>query len=80
MGNCYSITSKEALEYLSYIRFGIEEGLLSSNICMNKILIGCQPASLQSDVNNKMNSKERDIERAKFLRNSIKNIEIIDKN
>lgn len=79
LGNCYSITSKEALEYLSYIRFGIEEGILSAGVCMNKILIGCQPASLQYDVNNKMNSKEGDIERAKFLRNSIKNIQIIGK-
>ncbi|BAK81809.1 protein arginine kinase [Candidatus Arthromitus sp. SFB-rat-Yit] len=80
LGNCYSITSKEALEYLSYIRLGIEEGILETDICMNGILIGCQPASLQLNISNKMNSKERDIERAKFLRNSIKNIKIIDKN
>lgn len=80
LSNSYSISSKEALELLSNIRFGIEECMIKGDICINEILIGCQPASLQKklDVNN-LTSKQRDFERAKFLRESFKNIEIIDK-
>lgn len=80
LSNCYSITSKEALEYLSYIRFGVEQGILRGDICINELLIGCQPASLQKRINNKMDVRIRDFERAKFLRGAIKDIEIVDKN
>ena len=80
LSNSYSITSKESLELLSHVRFGIEEGMVKGDICINKILIGCQPASLQNSVENlSLSSKQRDFERAKFLRNSFKNIEVIDK-
>lgn len=80
LSNSYSITSKESLELLSHVRFGIEEGMIKGNICINQILIGCQPASLQKklDVNN-LTSKQRDFERAKFLRESFRGVEIIDK-
>ena len=54
--------------------------MVKGDICINKILIGCQPASLQNSVENlSLSSKQRDFERAKFLRNSFKNIEVIDK-
>lgn len=78
LSNCYSITSKEALEYLSYIRFGIEEGIIKNNIPLNSILIECQPASLQKVANARLAIKERDFKRAQFLRESMKEIEIID--
>lgn len=78
LSNCYSITSKEALEYLSYIRFGIEEGIIKNNIPINSILIECQPASLQKGANTKLTTKERDVKRAQFLRESMKEIEVID--
>lgn len=79
LSNSYSMTSKESLELLSHVRFGIEEGMIKGDICINRILIGCQPASLQKklDINN-LNSKQRDFERAKFLRESFKGIEVID--
>lgn len=80
LSNSYSITSKESLELLSHVRFGIEEGMIKGNICINQILIGCQPASLQKKLNaNNLTSKQRDFERAKFLRESFKGVEIIDK-
>lgn len=80
LSNSYSITSKESLELLSHVRFGIEEGMVRGNICINQILIGCQPASLQKrlDVNN-LTSKQRDFERAKFLRESFRGVEVVDK-
>lgn len=79
LSNSYSITSKESLELLSHVRFGIEEGIIKGNICINQVLIGCQPASLQKklDVSN-LTSKQRDFERAKFLRESFKEVEVID--
>ncbi len=75
--NCYVITSKEALEHLSHIRFGIEEGIIKNNIPINFILIDCQPASLQKNSNSKLSVKERDFKRAEFLREAMKSIEII---
>lgn len=84
LSKCYSISSKESLELLSYVRFGIEEGFIKSDVPINKILIESQPASLQSSIQDPIqkstsNSKNRDFERAKFLRGYFKDIEIIDK-
>lgn len=80
LSNSYSINSKEALELLSHVRLGIEEGMVNGDISINEVLIGCQPASLQSYVKDKnLNSKQRDFERAKFLRESFKNIKVTDK-
>lgn len=86
LSRCYSISSKESLELLSHVRFGIEEGYIKTDIPINKILIESQPASLQNSIQKpisksaqKSNSKNRDFERAKFLREYFKDIEIIDK-
>ena len=78
LSRAYSITSKEALELLSHVRFGIEEGLINGDLCINKILMECQPASIQKlfEVTN-LNSKQRDFERAKILRSYFKDIDIV---
>lgn len=81
LSSAYSINSKEALELLSNVRFGIEEGMIKSNMSINEILIKCQPAYLQEKSRNKnLSIKERDFERSKFLRECFKEIEIIDSN
>lgn len=81
LSSAYSINSKEALEFLSNARFGMEEGMVKGDICLNQILIGCQPASLQSSFGEeKLTPKQRDFERAKYLRECFKNVEVIDKN
>ncbi len=81
LSSAYSINSKEALEFLSNVRFGIEEGMVKGDIYLNKILIGCQPASLQNSCGDEsLTPKQRDFERAKFLRECFKNVEVVDKN
>ena len=84
LSSCYSISSKESLELLSYVRFGVEEGFIETSIPINKILIESQPASLQNSIQTPIHkssstTKNRDFERAKFLREYFKGVEIIDK-
>ncbi len=80
LSNSYSINSKEALELLSHVRLGMEEGMVRGDVSINEVLIGCQPASLQGHVQSKnLNPKERDFERAKFLRTSFRSVEVVDK-
>ena len=75
LSNCYSISTKEALELLSNVRLGIEEGMIKGDININEVLIGSQPASLQKSIKDEiLNSKKRDSERAKYLREFFKNI------
>lgn len=78
LSNCYSISTKEALELLSHVRLGIEEGMLGGDININEVLIGSQPASLQKNIKDEiLNSNKRDFERAKYLRGFFKNVKIM---
>ena len=55
--------------------------MVKGDIYLNKILIGCQPASLQNSCGDEsLTPKQRDFERAKFLRECFKNVEVVDKN
>lgn len=80
LSNSYSINAKEALELLSHVRFGVEEGMVKDDINLNEVLIECHPASLQEKLGvERLSPKERDYERARILREYFKSIEIIDK-
>lgn len=79
LSSSYSMSAKESLELLSHVRMGFEEGMIKSELNLNEILIGCQPASLQKSLSvDNLNSKQKDCERAKFLRGCFKNIDIVD--
>jgi protein arginine kinase len=68
------MTAQEALERLSELRLGIALALVKG-IDMQKVdrlLLEVQPAHLQTVAGRSMNGEERDIERAKRLRNELK--------
>ena len=68
--NSRILPSKEALDLLSNVRLGLEMDIID-NIdegFINNMLIDIGSASLQSIVNKELNPKERDIERAKLVR------------
>lgn len=78
LSRAYVISSKEALELLSNVRLGVEEGIVDMNYMdLNKVLIECQPATLQSKFDGKeLAIKDRDVERAKLIRKYFNDVEI----
>lgn len=72
--NSYIIDLKESLNLMSYVRLGVENSIIESidTSILNKLLIDVQPANLQLNLNKKLSTKERDIERARILRENLK--------
>ncbi|MEW8957206.1 protein arginine kinase [Clostridium sp.] len=68
--NSRILPSKEALDLLSNVRLGLEMGIIDDidEGFINNMLIDIGPASLQFIANKELNPKERDIERAKLVR------------
>ncbi|MFQ5864216.1 MAG: protein arginine kinase [bacterium] len=68
--NARIMSSLEAMNLLSTVRFGRELGLLDniSRIAINQLLVLVQPAHLQKIYSKKLNPRERDITRAEFIR------------
>jgi len=70
LGNAHILTSKEALDLLSGLRLGLDLGILK---CRNKglidrLLLVTQPAHLQKIEGKKLKPKDRDIVRARIVR------------
>ncbi|MGM0444875.1 MAG: protein arginine kinase [Bacillota bacterium] len=65
----YSISTSEAMELLSYIKLGIDLGLLKEidSLLLKKLLIIIRPAHLQSLIGENINSSKRDIKRAELI-------------
>lgn len=68
------LNSTECLNLISYVRMGVELGIIKdvdiSNL--NSLLVETQPASLQNRIDKKLSDKDRDINRAKLVRESLK--------
>lgn len=64
------LSTREALELLSYVRMGVEMGIINNvdNNILNKLLVNIQPSTLEIIVDKKLNEKEKNIERAKYVR------------
>jgi len=64
------LTSEEALNCLSAVRFGVEQGQLEGLDlqCLNRALLLCQPAHLQRVAKQRLSPDERDRQRAELLR------------
>ena len=73
--NSILLSMQEALEFLSHVRMGVEMGIVGSidNILLNKLLVEIQPATLQTIVGRKLNDKEKNIERAKLVKQILRN-------
>jgi protein arginine kinase len=65
------LTSEEALNFLSGVRFGVEKGLISGITVqdLNRALLLSQPAHLQRVYQKKLSPIERDERRATLIRN-----------
>lgn len=64
------LSTREALELLSYVRMGVEMGIINDvdgNI-LNKLLVSIQPATLEIIVGRKLNEKEKNVERARYVK------------
>lgn len=71
------MASREAMEHLSNVRLGWEMGILTNDKLRNifNLMIDIQPANIQRRVGRDLNEEERDIERAKIIRDYIENLE-----
>lgn len=65
----YSLSTSEAMELLSYVKLGIELGLLKEidSLLLKKLLIIIRPAHLQSLLGENISSSKRDIKRAELI-------------
>lgn len=72
------LNSKEAMEHLSNIRMGTTMNILNNKELSSaiKLMIDIQPANIQKKLNKEMNSKERDIERARMMREFTLGVEV----
>ncbi len=68
------ISSEETLHYLSKVRMGVNLGLINALdiSTINKLFIHTQPAHLQKLCGHEMTTADRNIERAKYLQESLK--------
>jgi protein arginine kinase len=71
----YTLSSEEALNSLSDIRIGVDMGMFNSVDLhtVNKLFLTINPAHLQKFAQKELNSQERDIFRAAFVRKQLKN-------
>ncbi len=72
--NARKISHEEAVRLLSYLKLGIDAGLIENNEInkLDKLFIGIQPASIQFAERKEMDMNDRDIKRADILRYEIK--------
>ncbi|MDP4088519.1 MAG: protein arginine kinase [Bacillota bacterium] len=72
--NAVMLTSGECLDLLSNVRMGVEMGIIKDidKSLLNNLLIVTQPASLQVNYNTRLTEKERDINRARLVKEALK--------
>ncbi|MBC8591619.1 protein arginine kinase [Wansuia hejianensis] len=77
ISNSRILSSKEAMEHLSNIRLGWAMGILNHENFKDimELMIDIQPANIQKNFGKDMNIKERDIARAKIIREFILDLE-----
>ena len=67
LSNARTVSSKEAVNLLSKVRYGVESGLLKLDLDnLDSLFVKIQPYNL-----NETNPQQRDIKRAQIIRNSI---------
>ncbi len=68
---CIKISSSEAMELLSRVRLGMVSGLIDNKLCKTNIynvMMNVQGGNLQSRIGHSAGEHERDLERAKYLK------------
>ncbi|HEY8964932.1 MAG TPA: protein arginine kinase [Candidatus Methylacidiphilales bacterium] len=76
MRHSYAMSSKEALNLLSLLRFGADLGMFPAacRVAIDECFIKTQPAHLQLDYDRKLTTEERDGIRSDFLREHLKDV------
>jgi len=75
LSNCRKISSKEAMQLLSDLRLGIMTGILKleNDVSIHRIMMNIQPGNLIKYMNKNGSPDERDIQRAKYIRETLIN-------
>jgi protein arginine kinase len=68
------LNTTECMDLLSNVRMGVEMGIIKNinKNSLNKLLVDTQPAAMQMRFNTKLNDKERDLNRARLVREILK--------
>jgi len=76
LANAHSISSKEAMNLLSFMRLGVDMELFpgTSRAVVDELFLITQPAHLQKQVSDKLSAEERDLIRADMVRDRLKNV------
>ena len=76
LANAHSITSKETMNFLSFMRLGIDLGLFpgADRSVTDELFILTQPAHLQKQHSEKLSAEERDLLRADMVREHLRNV------
>lgn len=74
--NARIISTEEAMKLLSDIRFGVDMKILDgiSHELLNELMLAVQPAMLQKISGGALESEERDLRRAEYIRSRLKNL------
>jgi protein arginine kinase len=74
-----TITSEETMDLLSAVRMGVNLGLIDDIkiATVNELFIQTQPAHLQKLEGRKLDSPERDVARASFIRNRLSHVNVV---
>ncbi len=76
LANAHSISSKETMNLLSFMRLGVDMDLFpgTERALVDELFILTQPAHLQKQLSDKLSAEERDLIRADMLRERLKNV------
>ncbi len=74
LANAYSMTSKEALSYLSFLRLGVDLDIFPEEVrlSIDELFMETQPAHLQKNSQKKLAAEKRDELRAEIIRDKLK--------
>jgi protein arginine kinase len=76
LANAHSISSKETMNLLSFLRLGVDMELFpgTERSLVDELFLITQPAHLQKQVSDKLSAEERDLIRADMVRDRLKNV------
>jgi protein arginine kinase len=76
LANAHSISSKETMNQLSFLRLGVDMELFpgTQRSLVDELFLITQPAHLQKQVSDKLSAEERDLIRSDMVRERLKNV------
>jgi protein arginine kinase len=76
LANAHSISSKETMNLLSFLRLGVDMELFpgTERALVDELFLTTQPAHLQKRISDKLTAEERDLIRADMVRDRLMNV------